>query len=167
MSNQNEKSKKTFWPYGILLSILAIVVSCIATIIYSLDYPVHMDNFYFDKYQNVEKNYNEIQISEKEFIKKFDIKLQNSDFKIDKKEKLKFLVLPKQNADITTLKAQILVTRPHTNYENFNLNSSLINSEIVSDEFAFKKLGRWQIMAKISDDKNATKFYNFDINVTK
>lgn len=167
MSNQNEKSKKTFWPYGILLSILAIVVSCIATIIYSLDYPVHMDNFYFDKYQNVEKYYNEIQISEKEFIKKFDIKLQNSDFKIDKKEKLKFLVLPKQNADIATLKAQILITRPHTNYENFDLNSSLINSEIVSDEFVFKKLGRWQIMAKISDDKNATKFYNFDINVTK
>ena len=44
----NEKNKKTFWPYGILLAIFAIIVACIVTVIISLDYPVYKDNFYFD-----------------------------------------------------------------------------------------------------------------------
>lgn len=164
MSNQ---SKKTFWPYGILLSLIAIVISCIVTIVYSLDYPVHMDNFYFDKYQNVEKNYNEIQISEQNFLKKYNIELKTFDFRIGKKNRLEFVVNPKENVENLDLKTKILFTRPHTNYENFELNSSFAGNKIISDEFIINNLGRWQIMAKFSDDKNATKFYTFDINVTK
>ncbi|MEJ3913127.1 hypothetical protein WGW30_08675, partial [Campylobacter jejuni] len=33
------ESKKTFWPYGILISIFAIVVACVATIIVASNYP--------------------------------------------------------------------------------------------------------------------------------
>nr|MBP3725376.1 hypothetical protein [Campylobacter sp.] len=47
-----EKNKKTFWPYGILLSLVAIVIACVITIIICLDYPVYTDDSYFDTYQN-------------------------------------------------------------------------------------------------------------------
>ena len=47
------QNRKTFWPYGILLSIFAIVCACAYTIYYSLDYPVYMDDYYFDKLKEI------------------------------------------------------------------------------------------------------------------
>ena len=56
------QKNKTFWPYGIVISIFAIVCSCAYTIYYSLDYPVHMDDYYFDKYQKVDNVPNSMSI---------------------------------------------------------------------------------------------------------
>ncbi|EFU5122702.1 hypothetical protein ACMHOY_001450, partial [Campylobacter jejuni] len=52
------ETKKSFWPYGILLSLLAIIIACIVTIFIASHHPVYEDDFYFDSYQNVENNYN-------------------------------------------------------------------------------------------------------------
>ena len=65
------QKKKTFWPYGILISIFTIVCSCAYTIYYSLDYPVYMDDYYFNKYQKVDNNFNEIQAAQANFRREF------------------------------------------------------------------------------------------------
>ena len=67
--------KKTFWPYGIVLSIFAIVCACVATIIFSSFYPVYEDEFYFDKYQNVKYDYEGIEKKQANFNKNFEVSL--------------------------------------------------------------------------------------------
>lgn len=80
MSEQEKEQKKTFWPYAILLSIIAIAIACIATVIVSLNYPVYMDDFYLDSYGNVDKNYNQIQLSQQKFDENFKLELLKNEF---------------------------------------------------------------------------------------
>ncbi|MFG5141885.1 hypothetical protein O8I45_08665, partial [Campylobacter lari] len=47
------ENNKSFWPYGILISLGLIVIACIVTIFIASKAPVYEDNFYFDSYQIV------------------------------------------------------------------------------------------------------------------
>ena len=114
----NEKNKKTFWPYGILLAIFAIIVACIVTVIISLDYPVYKDNFYFDQYQDVDNNYNEIQISQAKFDKKYAVEFIPGNAKVGQNFNAKFKITSKDRLNLKDLKAQILFTRPNSSSTN-------------------------------------------------
>ena len=48
--------KKTFWPYAIVLSFIAIIIACAVTIIIALKHPVEMDSSDMQSYQNVDEN---------------------------------------------------------------------------------------------------------------
>lgn len=76
-------NSKTFWPYGIALSIVAIVIACIVTIVIALKNPVQMDNFYMDRYQNVDENISEIHDSQRRFDSKFDVVFNGAEIKKD------------------------------------------------------------------------------------
>ena len=52
-NSNSSATKKTFWPYGILLSLFAIVCACVVTIIYASNYPVYEDDSFLGKYQEV------------------------------------------------------------------------------------------------------------------
>lgn len=163
---QISKEKKTFWPYGIVLSILACIVACIATIVISLDYPVHMDNFYFEKYQKVDKNYNEIQISQANFDKKYSVNLENIGVLAENDFLIKITITPKNSENLQNLKAEGLLTRPETNKLDQKLDFSLKNGEFISQTINLKNPGRWQVMAKISDGSD-TGFFKFEFLVAK
>ena len=77
-------NKKTFWPYGILLSLFAIVGACIATIIYASNYPVYEDDSFLSKYQEVDYNFNEIKLKDENFKNSYQVSL-NLKPQIDKK----------------------------------------------------------------------------------
>ncbi|WP_262369842.1 FixH family protein [Campylobacter concisus] len=68
--------KKTFWPYAIVLSFIAIIIACAVTIIIALKHPVEMDSSYMQSYQNVDENITFIKESEKRFDEKFDLKFE-------------------------------------------------------------------------------------------
>ena len=127
--------KKTFWPYAIVLSFIAIIIACAVTIIIALKHPVEMDSTYMQSYQNVDENITFIKESEKRFDEKFD------------------------------LKYEILLTRPQTNKENKILRASWHENDLVSEETSLKE-GRWQLLLRLSDT-NDTRYYKFDLNVTK
>lgn len=96
--NSNENSptnKKTFWPYGILLSLFAIVGACIATIIYASNYPVYEDDSFLSKYQEVDYNFNEIKLKDENFKNSYQVSL-NLKPQIDKKKREFFEVKPAQ-----------------------------------------------------------------------
>ena len=125
--NQN---KKTLWPYGIALSIVAIIGACVATVIFSLDYPVHSDNFYFDKYQKVDENYNDIQISQAKFDEKYKIFISQFDSDGDKN----FVVLkPKNNTSISelNLNKKFIVINRNKNKVNALLDKCELNNRLI------------------------------------
>ncbi len=148
---ENSKNQKTFWPYGIILSIFAIIGACIWTIIIALDNPVEMDTYYLKKYQHVDRNINEIQKMQKEFFAHYNVKYDFDTLKMDTPNRISFSVLdiktnkPVEKADIT-----LLITRPDTNKHNQELSASKAqNGRFIFENIIVKKPGRWQFKAMI------------------
>lgn len=128
-------NKKTFWPYGILLSLFAIVGACIATIIYASNYPVYEDDSFLGKYQEVDYNFNEIKLKDENFKKSYQVSL-NLKPQIDKKKREFYEVKPAQvlvfrvaerndlSKKASDINATLLLTRPHTNKQDEWLQTS-------------------------------------------
>mgnify|MGYP004460823853 CR=1 FL=1 len=134
-SKNSPTNKKTFWPYGILLSLFAIVGACIATIIYASNYPVYEDDSFLSKYQEVDYNFNEIQQKDENFKKNYEVHL-NLKPQFDKKKREFFEVKPAQvlvfrvaerndlSKSASDINATLLLTRPHTNKQDEWLQTS-------------------------------------------
>lgn len=181
MSNANSK-KKTFWPYGILLSILAIIVACIATIVFASQYPVYEDNYYFTKYQDVKDNFSQIEEKQNEFNKYFSLNLADDNLNkiiINKKTKKQAyeinpnqtlsLILSKQaQVQLDDINITAMLTRPHTNKEDKNLNITKIqdttNTRVFFVDLAGLSEGRYQLKIKAENDKLAS-FQSYELMV--
>lgn len=128
-------NKKTFWPYGILLSLFAIVGACIATIIYASNYPVYEDDSFLSKYQEVDYNFNEIKLKDENFKNSYQVSL-NLKPQFDKKKREFYEVKPAQvlvfrvaerndlSKKASDINATLLLTRPHTNKQDEWLQTS-------------------------------------------
>lgn len=136
ISKQNPPTnKKTFWPYGILLSLFAIVGACIATIIYASNYPVYEDDSFLGRYQEVDYNFNEIKLKDENFKKNYEVHL-NLKPQFDKKKREFYEVKPAQvltfrvaerndlSKNASDINATLLLTRPHTNKQDEWLQTS-------------------------------------------
>lgn len=125
----NNKTKKTFWPYGILLALFAIVGACIATIIYASNYPVYEDDSFLKKYQEVDYSFNEIQQKDEAFKREFRVSL-NLKPRLDERKReiyeikagtkeLEFFVQELwEDRHANDIKPTILLTRPHTSTQD-------------------------------------------------
>lgn len=129
-ANSNLKAKKkTFWPYGILLSLFAIVCACVVTIIYASNYPVYEDDSFLGKYQEVDYHFNEIQQKDKAFKREFRVSL-NLKPRLDERKReiyeikagtkeLEFFVQELwEDRHANNIKFTLLLTRPHTNAQD-------------------------------------------------
>ncbi|WP_276883336.1 hypothetical protein [Campylobacter cuniculorum] len=167
---------KTFWPYGILLSILAIIIACIVTIVYASRYPVYEDDFYLDSYQNIDYHFNEIQRKQTNFNKLFNLSFQNDKITILGKRKIKsyevssaellhFKIEKLADLNPNILKTQILLTRPHQNTQDQVLQAKIekdtLNIQLPNE----LESGRWQLKIKLIADDEATGFYNFELKI--
>ncbi|MCR4942653.1 MAG: FixH family protein [Campylobacter sp.] len=159
------KSNKTFWPYGIFLIIMACIVLCVYTIIVSLDYPVELDNSYFEKYQKVDADINEILAKQKEFEANYEVSFIKPDFKISKDKLLNVKVVSK-NATPINLNSEVILTRPDTNKFDIKTAAKFQGENLLIDTPELPLEGRWQIMLKLFDTK-VSGFYKFEFNATK
>lgn len=173
------QNKKTFWPYGIALSLCAIIIACGVTIFIGSKNPVYMDNFYFDKYQNVENDFFNIEQSSKKFKSEFEFKLNNLnlrpyknpntsqifdvlDVNANKENVLNFLLTPKSTELVNDMKIEVLLTRPQTN--DFNQKLDIIKNENGFDIVLNpSKIGRWQLMIKLISSENSIGFYKYEL----
>ncbi len=154
MQNNNKK-RFNFWPYGITISIVAVAVLCIDMIMISLKNPVYMDDFYLEKYQDVDENINKIIISQKKFDKKYTIQIDMKKKFIKKNNNIKIKIVDK----ITTINAknakiELLITRPDSS--KFDKKLSVLEIKdgyYIFEPFDIEKKGRWQIMLKVSIGK--------------
>lgn len=170
------ENKKTFWPYGILLSILAIIIACIITIVFASNYPVYEDDFYFDSYQNVENNYNKIQIAQENFNKLYNVYLDLNSTQDRRKRtiyildsnasKVRFIVSDVIEDDEypNFTKVDLLLTRPHTNAQNIKLQAQALKPDpktktnksfhryFLDATLPPLEKGRWQLKMKIEQN---------------
>lgn len=122
-------NKKTFWPYGILLALFAIVCACVVTIIFASNYPVYEDDSFLEKYQEVDYNFNEFQQKDKAFKQRYKVSL-NATPKFDAKRRefyevkfgakeLIFIVNEiEEDRSASDIKPTLLLTRPHTSTQD-------------------------------------------------
>ena len=149
---------KNYWPHAIVISLVLIVISCVATIVVAVKNPVEMDGFYFERYQNVDENINEIEASQRRFDAKYALKFEpefdglNGHFNIS--------VAPKNGSLAPNFTHEILLTRPATNEQNQNLSARFDGQTLITQPVKLPKKGKWQILLKISD-ANDTGFYKF------
>ena len=179
-SNKNSSPKrKTFWPYGILLSLFAIVAACVATIIFALDYPVYEDDAYLQKYQQVNNNINELQLQDATFKRNYRVRL-NLEPKMDAKNRpfyeikqgtkeLEFMVQEiSEDIHANGIKPTLLLTRPHTKAQDKWLEFNKIQqTSIFSTALPSLEKGRWQLKLRLEKDENSVGFYEFNLLVSE
>ena len=181
-SNKNSSPKrKTFWPYGILLSLFAIVAACVATIIFALDYPVYEDDAYLQKYQKVNNNFNEIQQKDENFKKNYEVSVnlkpqfdekKREIYEIKSAQNLEFSVISKGDLNLNNIKSTLLLTRPHTSEQNQHLDMSETNADKLDTSILVAALpslekGRWQLKLRLEKDENSVGFYEFNLLVSE
>jgi len=149
-----------------MLSLVAIAIACAVTVVISLDYPVHSDDFYFEKYQEVDENFIEIQHSQENFEKKFSVEFLNSVVKVGAPVEFRLKITPKSGEEISNLSLQGLLTRKFTNEFDAPLTAALDGSEFKSNSVTLQEKGIWEVKFKISDEANNTAFYTFETNAT-
>ena len=149
---------KNYWPHAIVISLILIVASCVATIILAVKNHVEMDEFYFERYQNVDENINEIEASQRRFDDKYALKFEPEFDRLN--GYFKIAVEPKNGSVAPNFTHEILLTRPATNEQNQNLDAKFEGQILKTQSVTLPKKGRWQILLKISD-ANDTGFYKF------
>lgn len=189
------ENKKTFWPYGILLALLAIIIACVVTVVIASHHPVYEDDFYFDSYQNVENNYNEIQIAQKNFNQLYSVSLDLNSTQDKRKRriytlnsnasKVRFIVSDVIEDDEypNFIKVDLLLTRPHTNAQNIKLQPQAFKEDpktrtnksfhhyFIDAALPPLQKGRWQLKIKIEHkvknhaSGNYIGFFNYELNV--
>lgn len=163
--------KKTFWPYGIVLSILAIVAACAVTIIFASQYPVYEDDSFFLSYQEVKDDYDQLEAKQINFEKNFALRLKDEGLKkrvIDAKRKREAYILDGSNLTLVLIKQQggefdfkdlnlsAKLTRPHTNQNDMFLQG--LEKEAAAGmlySFTLPPLakGRWQLKVKAENEQ--------------
>ncbi len=178
---KEKNPKKTFWPYGILLSLFAIVLACVATIVFASNYPVYEDEYFFEKYQNVKDDFKSIEDAQKKFDENFALSLNLNEAK-DKKNRafyildenimqISFTLKQKaQNVDFKDLNATLLLTRPHTSAQNQELEITQAKSDLPDEMLLNAALpalekGRWQLKLKIAQNADSIGFFTFNMSV--
>ncbi len=168
--------EKTFWPYGILLSIFGIILACVATIIFASNYPVYEDDFYLGKYQNVDYNFNEIQQKQANFDKLFKLVFLNNKtsftgqrnlktYEVFPGEFLKFRLEKLDHLEPQTIEAEILLTRPHQNTQDQVLNAQIKNELLSLNLPNELEKGRWQLKLKLRANDEAVGFHTFELRI--
>ncbi|MDR0666522.1 MAG: FixH family protein [Campylobacteraceae bacterium] len=150
-----KKKSKNYWPHGIIISLLLIVIACIYTIIEAVKYPVELDTYYFDTKQNVDKNYDKIKASQEAFDKKysvfFEINGGSANLHAVGNNEVRVVINDKEGRCDFDADIKLLLTRPETN--RYNQNLALSNTEKCRwffPPFSVETIGRWQFQAKIT-----------------
>jgi hypothetical protein len=160
--------KANYWPHAIVLSIFGVFGLCVWTVKKAVDNPVQMDSFYFESYQNVDENINEIMIRQKAFESKYSLEIPRENFKIGKKNSIEIKITKKDSGRfVNDANISVVITRPNT--VEFDKHLDFISSKdgvYRFTPFEILRPGRWQIMSKVSVD-GLISFNKLEVNATK
>lgn len=159
---------RNIWLYIVLSSIFAIVVACGYTIYKSLDYPIETANPYFEKFDEVYKNYDILAQNRQNFEQNYSFSpLFRTSLEVAKNKRAVLVRVGEAkdfafetNASVTS--AQAVLTRPHTQKADANLTTSFAAGELVVKDVAVSQKGRWQVELRV-DAQNATKLYTIEL----
>ncbi len=161
------KGNANYWPHFIVASIFGVAGLCVWTVKIAVEHPVQMDSFYFDSYYNVDQDYNNIILKQQEFNKKYSVDVSQKDFVIGSNS----LVLTVKEIEgakaIDDANVTVVITRPDS--QSFDKKPKVLSVEngvYTLENFDVQKLGRWQIMSKVTIGELTT-FKKLEVNATK
>lgn len=148
---QEQTKERNYWPHAIVIGIILCIGACAWTIKIALDNPVEMDSFYLEKYQSVDRNFNDIMKKQHAFDNAYALEYGVRKFIMGKEEMVTLKIKDKQsgeylqNADVT-----LMLTRPETNANNHEMKASRSSDGTFTfGPVVVEKPGRWQLLAKI------------------
>ncbi len=171
--------KRNYWPL-FFIAIFGFSFYMIVWTIYSaIKVPVHEDDAFFKKYQDVDENYNKIIESNKKFLSKYDFKviLNNKNYDlgtndiflsqrvIEKRQthrnilqvgenSIKVSIKDKIGNSIDNVKIKFRVTKATNNNSIIDLyeDSFVFNNEVYSSKVTVPNVGNWNIIATFEKD---------------
>ncbi len=166
---KQSKLSELRWPIGIILAIFAVIGLGIWTIEQANVNPVVMDDYYFESYQDVELNINEIRNKQIAFDKKYDTQiLANTPFVIGQNSIAIKLTTKADAKPVADANITVKITRPDTDkFDKMPKVTSYENGIYHIEPFAVEKIGRWQIMTKIITPDTLASFSKTEVNATK
>lgn len=168
-------NKKTFWPIGIALFLIIMVCMIILTVYISIKYSPEDDNAYFSTRQIVDKDINDILLTQNQLEKKYKFYYIDSvgtshelERKVNKKTSIPIDINTNEpfilNVKITdnngknpdSAKVESIITRFAVSKFDKNLGELLKSDDIFKSNEVMLEKGEWKAMIKITiDNKNA------------
>lgn len=164
----NKSVEKNYWPHAIVTVLIFMVFACAMVVKIAMDNPVQMDSFYFEKYQQVDENINEIKAKQKIFEENFIILYKTKKFTMGKSNSFQMSVKDKNSQNIINdAEIKLVVSRPDSNdYNQEFIIKNATNGIFTFEDIKIEKPGRWQILTKIKiDDKSS--FNRYEVYASK
>jgi len=148
---QEKNNKKSFWPYGIIISIVLVAIACIINVKIALEHPVEYDTYFLSNKQVLDADINDLLASQEMFNKKYTVDVIYEKFE-EKNNEIKIKITNKLTQEIIkNANFELMITRPDTSA--FDIKPKLkgfANNEYTFEPFNINKKGRWQILFKTS-----------------
>ncbi|OQX74139.1 MAG: hypothetical protein B6D59_03200 [Campylobacteraceae bacterium 4484_4] len=126
-----------------------------------------MDNTYFADYRDVDENINELVAKERLFDSRYKVTVLPKHFTIGSNTITVAIHDLNGSKGIDEANITVLITRPDTNEYDKKLKPlSAENGLYKFEQFQIEKLGRWQILTKITLSESAA-FKKTEVNATK
>ncbi len=159
--------KRNYWPHGIILATFGVLGLSIWTINIASKNPVYMDNAYLTDYRDVDANINELVAKERLFDSRYTIAIEPKRFIVGNNTITITIQEINGTESVNDANITVLITRPDTDVYDKKLKpKSVENGRYVFDQFDIEKLGRWQILTKITLGESAA-FKKTEVNATK
>jgi len=148
---QEKNNKKSFWPYGIIISILLVAIACIINVKIALEHPVEYDTYFLSNKQELDSDINDLLASQEMFNAKYTVDVSYEKFEKMNNEIKVSIINKHTKKPIENVNFELLITRPDTSA--FDIKPKFvkfINNEYTFETFNINKKGRWQILFKAS-----------------
>ncbi len=146
------KKKQTAkrWPILIGLSIFAIFLASVATVMVALEHPVEMSDHSMQDYHHYDANANHFIHAKIEFNKRYDIAYVSENLDLNSAVVM-YKVTDKDGRSIDNARINIVMTRPSDNHTDIILENPTVNDGVYTfEKVTLPKEGRWNIMAKVA-----------------
>jgi nitrogen fixation protein FixH len=148
------------WPVMIAVSIFGVVGLIVWTVKETTQADLSQSNVYMAKYQEIDKNINDIIFAKINFNKKYNLKYEKIDLDKDGSF-ISYSLFTKDNKPVNNAKLELIITRPDNSIDDINLSKpTKVKNGIYSYEnIKLPKKGRWNLLLKVSVGEDTT-YYN-------
>ncbi|MBL0687494.1 MAG: FixH family protein [Sulfurospirillum sp.] len=150
MNNTIEKNRN-YWPHSIVAVLIFMVFACAMVVKLAMDNPVQMDNYYLEKYQQVDENINKIREKQKIFEENFTLDYKTKKFTMGISNSFEMSIINiKDKSIVKNADIRLVISRPDTNEFNQEIRlKSTKDGTYVFNGIKADKPGRWQVLTKI------------------
>ncbi len=165
---KESKLSELRWPIGIILAIFGVIVLSVWTIEQANIKPVVMDDYYFESKRDVERNINDIIRKQQAFDRKYTVTLHADRFVVGENSIAVTIETKVDHRPVADANVTVKITRPDTDrYDKMLTLRDYKEGRYTFAPFPVEKIGRWQILLKITTPDKLVSFSKNEVNATR